>query len=371
MLAKMVEERIDTLDNHITWTHIAKKLNLSKGAISKFKNNISELGFLSAFEMCEMLHPSNYIEVMSTWCFYFRKPENVKFALEFLQMNRFKNTLTKYLAILEKEATSPTIPELIEVYSSLINGNPTIDAQNKPKLKEVAFLRKMNDLYRTYNNSPALSDIIADLSEAEELIKEVSDADLRERYELRVYEIKAVISLFKENDPSKSRTYSEEILRKIHYMCDKLAADSYYRMGMSFLNESPDMCLHFLKKSADTLDKAGFSKEAKNVRDTEIEFVKVHWGLIKSEEEISNPESKAHFHAINNESEKASEYISTLNQESPFTLYYKGAADSNAAFLIESALIFKNRANRFYAELPLRLLENMPGMTGIVMQIRQ
>jgi CRISPR/Cas system CMR-associated protein Cmr5 small subunit len=272
------------------------------------------------------------------------------------------------------------VKELTVVYSLLLttttNTYPSelvLSALSKLTLKlpEAMFLSKKCEIYVIHKTSNQLERLDEILNDAESHLKKVEDVCLRERYAVRVAEIKSITSLFVYNDLKSAREFSKEILDKIDYLCDKLSADSYYRMGMSFFSESPDMCLHYLKKCADKLEKAGLVKEASNIRINEIEFVKVHWGVAKSEEELTAPESKAHLHAINNDSEKASEYTSMLNQESPFTLYYKGMADKNVALLIESALIFKNRANRFYAELPLRLLEEMPGMSGIVTQIRQ
>jgi hypothetical protein len=379
MIAALVEERIDSLDNHITWSFIAKKLNLSKSALSKFKNSGNELGFNSTLELCEMLHPNNFVEVMSSWCLKFKKPSNVKLALEFLSINRYLTTLETYIDELNtSNLSSAIIKELADVYSTLLIHQKQeeredfieITKQKSYKNVEPRFLKIMSEIYYLHRHSSELGKIISLIQRADEVLLEMEDSSIKDRYIIRLCEMKSIVSLFKSCNPLESREYSERILKEIKYYCDKFAGDSYYRIGMSYFYESPDMCLAYLQKASRKLINAGFTKEADNILINEVELLKIHWDLIENSDELSNKPSKAHFFAKNNKIEEAEVLLKDLDQNSPFTVYYKGLANMDINLLIESALMFKNKSNLFYAELPLRVLEKTNGMSGIIKQIR-
>jgi transcriptional regulator with XRE-family HTH domain len=378
MIAKLIEERIDTLENHITWSYIAKKLNLSKSTLSKFKNDGMELSFHYLLELSELLYPKNHINVMSNWCLRFKKPSNVKQALEFLSINRSLEILGDYIEQLEMLSnSSPIINELTDVYKYLLIHQkhpeeksllPILEEKSYKK-PESNFLLIMCKLYQHHRRNE-INDLLELIQDAKKTLVDVKDATMLHRYELRLSEIESALSLFVHCDTAKARVLSEKILKEKRYYCDKFVADSYYRIGMSYMYESPDMCLAYLQKSIERLKSSRLIANANSIENNEVNLVKIYWGLIREASEIKNKPSKAHFLAKNKRVEEAMRVISGLDEKSPFTRYYIGLANEDKDKLIESALTFKEKSNMFYANLPLLSLKKFEGMSEIVRLIK-
>jgi transcriptional regulator with XRE-family HTH domain len=371
MIAKMIEERIDTLDTHVSWADIAKTLNLTKSAISKFKNNGTELGFESLLKLSKLLYHKNYKDVMSEWCTKIRKPSNVKYALEFLSANRkladLESSINELLAI-----NTDTLNEIAKVYSVILMNHKGefneeyINQANslRPKSKENKVLLSISKVYY-YNKIGNISKVIKFLEEAQRNNDVVDDAFLKDIYQHRINEMRSVVLLFNQCDTVEARNYAEKLLNNDFY-CDTFKADSYYRIGMSFLFESPDLCVANLQKAADHYRKDGLSHLAEDTEKDSITLAKIHWGLVKDSSDLENISSQTHYEAKYGCKTKAQELSKGLKQTSPFTKYYEGIAKNDSNLLLESLLMFKNNGNRFYAKLPLDVLSQYPALNNVV-----
>jgi hypothetical protein len=371
MIAKMIEEKIDTLDTHISWVDIAKTLNLTKSAISKFKNNGTELGFDSLLKLSKLLYHKNYKDVMSEWCTKIRKPSNVKYALEFLSANRkinhLESSINELLAV-----KSETLNEIAHVYSViLMNHRGNFNAEYisranslKPKIKENKVLLSISKVYY-YNKVGNISKVLRYLEEAKIYNNLIEDSFLKEIYQHRIDEMWSVILLFNQCNTVEARSFAEKLLNNDFY-CDTFKADSYYRIGMSFLFESPDLCVANLQKAANHYRKDGLHHLADDTEKESITLAKIHWGLVKDSTELENISSKTHYEAKYGNKVKAEELSTRLNQASPFTKYYQGIAKSDGNLLLESLLMFKNNGNMFYSRLPIEALSQYPALTNVV-----
>ncbi|MGM0836001.1 MAG: AimR family lysis-lysogeny pheromone receptor [Bacillota bacterium] len=375
MIAHMIEERIDTLDTHITWSYISKKLKLDRSTLSKFKNEGKELGFQSLLELCEILYPQNYNNVMCNWCLFFRRPGNVKLAFEFLSINRDLDGLERYINIFKSTpSTSVLVNELTDVYTHILAHQRNLELPSLESISykkaESSFLLSICKLYK-FHKSNDIAAMRRMISETKEKLREIDDKALYNRYDLRISEIESTISLFVDCDTLKTRILCEKILKDSKNYCDKFVGDSYYRMGMSYLYESPDMCLAFLQKAVSKLDASGLFARSTSIKENEINLARIIWGLCSEKDIPKDKPSKAHYFAKLGKSEEANAVIKELPQESAFTKYYNGLANNNANKLIESALTFKDKGQMFYANLPLVLLEQFEGMSEIVRLIKK
>ena len=375
MIAAMVEERIDTMETHITWSYIAKELNLTPSALSHFRKKNTELNFKSLLKLCKLVFPHKYIDVLSDWTLILTKPSNVKVALEFLAANRKISHLREFHY--KKETfTSKCTKELIEAYFTLIphlessftphHLSIITEKQKEVKSNEALFVLEICEVYY-YSTVGEIGNVVNHLEKVKNRTSLIQDSLLSELYTNRIEEVESVIMLFNRADTIKARNLCEKVIKdETGFYCATFLADAYYRIGMSFLFESPDMCIKNLKKAKELYLKDNKEKAAENIYKNEITFAKIFWGLRIIEADELEDSYKAFLLAKSENKEEALQVIKELDQSSPFTKYYSGIASGNKNDLLESLLIFKNKGNYFYAQLPKKLLENYEEMKTIV-----
>jgi hypothetical protein len=373
MIAKAVEERLDTLDNHITWSFIADKLKLSPSALSHFRNRGTELGFQSLFELAKLLFPRKFVDILSDWCLNLQKPSNLKAALEFLMLYKKISKLQTLILYIKKNYESKPIHEIAKIYELLILSHKKDFSDNYintadnivPKTPEGKVLLSITKSHY-YNNKSNINAVKSLVQEAEDYIQKVSNQLLKHSYETRIYEMKSVVLLFMKGNTKGARLYAEKVLENKPFYCDTFAAESYYRIGMSFLFESPDMCLANLKKAKKHFLKKGLVNTAEKLEINEIAFAKIHWGFIRSRDEIKDSSSLAHYEAKYGDKEVAKKIALTLNQDSPFTRYYLGITNGDCNTLLESLAMFAKKGNMFYAMLPKDALSEYKQFSNVI-----
>jgi hypothetical protein len=367
MIAQMVEERIDTLDNHITWASIAKELKMTPSALSHFRKKGTELGFGALLKLCKLVFPKNYIDILADWSLNLNKPSNIKYALEFLAANRkiehiksFYNNSDLY--------PSKQIRELIYAYflltnhlTSFLNSEDLfniVSMKKKAKLDETLFILEISEAYY-YNGINNIDKVAQSLEVSKMILSRIEDPLLNKLYTYRIIELESIVLLFNKSDTTGSRLLSEKIIKsECGFYCATFFADAYYRIGMSFLFESPDMCLANLRKAKEFYLKDKKENAADNLERNEITFARIYWG-IDTKEAFDLEDSYKTFQLIKEgKIKQACDLVSKLDSESPFTLYYKGLATGDVTTLLESLVTFKNKGNFFYAQLPIKALEN-------------
>jgi hypothetical protein len=371
-VAEEIRNGLDLLPVGHSHSELGQIVELERSAVSSFLSNSREINFISTLKFAKLLHPRTYIHIVEKWGVFNRKPENVKFTLEFLSANRMLETLKGYITTLKNEEdTSKQILELIELYELMIKyqseavvSEDFIDEINGTKaLKpEAKFVKEMLKVYY-YNDMADVSKLKKHIPKAKSLLKDVSKEALRDVYVVRLYEMESTFLLFGLNDGKAARYVSEKVLNKLIFFGASFEARHYYRVGMSYFYESADMCTINLKKAIATYKNTrgeGTDGLANGIRDNELNLANIHWGLVASLDEVKGTNSEAHYYAKEGEFDKSKAVVETLNHESPFTKLYKGMAESNPFLLLESLKNFIDKGNRFYANLPLMALENYP-----------
>jgi hypothetical protein len=369
MIAQMIEERIDTLEVHISWKSIEDKLGLSKGSLTHFKNG-TELSFHSLRTISTLLHYRNPQKVLAKWCTHLKKAANVKYAFEFLSSNRYWDYLDCLSSGLQ-ETSSPLIKDLIKIYFLLSEyqkgkyENLKEKAESlELKSKEAKFLQQMCFVYY-YNSKQDYINLEISLKSAEKSLELVKDTEIQKLFMIRITEIRSIVALFHQREELKSRELSEEIIKKCVFFGDTYLAKSYYRIGMSYLFSSPDMCLAYLEKAVKTYKSIDREDSAHSIEINEIELAKILWGRVGSVDDLVNISSKMHYYAKNGLNEKALEVGKELNCESPFTKYYEGIARDDENLVLESLVRFTKNGSYFYATLPFTRLRDSEGLSTI------
>ncbi|TFI48165.1 hypothetical protein E4O93_08935 [Diaphorobacter sp. DS2] len=217
-----------------------------------------------------------------------------------------------------------------------------------------------------YNDISEIGAMSLHLERAEILLKEVTQEKLVEVYRVRVSEMKSTSALFNHCDVEASRKFSEDIEKNFYFFGAVYEAGHYYRIGMSYFFQQPEICLTYLEKAVQIYRTAGDEENAVALERNEMSIVKVRANLITDVSEIMGTPSEAHYLIAIGKADQAKDVLAKLNQESPFTKYYAGLADRNPFLLLESLKLLLNKGNKFYAKLPLEALKSFPEASGLV-----
>jgi hypothetical protein len=372
-LARLVEESIDMLPYKLTWRKIAQETGMSHSVFSHFKEG-SEINFKTLFTIAQMVHPDTYHTVIADWSYYVEAPMNVKFALEYMSVNRmFDYAEDKIQKIHDSGTTSKLLIDLANAYTLLLERQQSEDTPSdfmkrikgmRYKTPEGKFLRQMLFAYY-YSDVRCFSLMDDNLSIAEALLDNISSQDLRELYSLRIKELKAVSLLFNSNRKEEARKLCEEIAQSEVLDNPTYRAGAYFRMATSYMFSSYDMTEAFFKKAAKIYRETGRGNVADGLESNEMEFARVLWGKVDDPAELSDDSNRAFYYARNGKSEEALEVIALLNQESPFTKYYEGLAQNDPSLLLESLVKFIKGGDMVYSELPYIELQKYPQLCGV------
>jgi tetratricopeptide (TPR) repeat protein len=374
VVAEEIRNSLDSLSFGYSHEELGKIVELERSAVTKFLSTSREINFMSTLKFAQLIHPRNYINVLQRWATKCRKPENIKFVLEFLSANRMLKALKCYINTIKKEVPSSSIQDLIPAYELLLKfqsvvsvGVEFLDEIEKLKaLKpETKYIKSVLKVY-FYNDHHNMKLVEKALDDSFKILKNISKDSLRDIYVVRLYEMESTCNLFKLNNYERTREVSEKILSNLDFFGASYEARHYYRVGMSYFYSSPDMCIANLKKSIKAYRKIESDELAEGIKNNELNLAMVYWGRITSSDDVKGTPSEAHFFAKEGDFNKAKSVINKLNNQSPFTKYYKGVAEDNPFVLLESLKDFINKGNRFYAKLPLEALEKYPQAEGLV-----
>ncbi|MFU8688432.1 AimR family lysis-lysogeny pheromone receptor [Rossellomorea sp. FS2] len=372
-VVKEINNGLDTLPAKYTLKELGKKVGLSSNAVSDVLLKGTETNFTASVLFAKFINPDNYIEVATSWSVNHRRPENMKLILEFLSANRKLDTLKMYVNEMRSDCSKKNLC-ILDAYDLLHEFQSTLKVEESflskvedlhETVPEAKFLKEMLKVYY-YNDINEVGTMSMHLERASILLKEVKKGKLIEIYQVRINEMLSTSSLFNHCDWESARSHSEEIVKNFYFFGASYEARHYYRIGMSYFFQQPEMCLEYLEKAVQTYRAAGDEENAVALERSEMSIVKVRANMITDVSEITGTPSEAHYLIANGKTEQAKNVITKLKQNSPFTKYYAGMADENPFLLLESLKLLLNKGNRFYAKLPLEALESFPEASGLV-----
>lgn len=362
VIVSMIEERLDQLEERVTWSELAKKIGVNPGTFSHLRNNGNEWNFKSFLNLSKELYKNDYVDVMSMWCLDLKRPKNLKCALEFLSSHRRLDELETLIQMIKNEYDSKELINWADLYQILLkhqrNPNDTdyinelrhynpksVETKILSTIAEIYYFHRKNDYKNIFEKSTGLPSCF-------EMIK---DEFIRDSFESRLYEILGYMNLYRDN-PQTAREYATKIISK--NSCAIFAVSSYYIMGVSLIFDDYDKCLYYLKKYEEMLEMYNWEPYLEILRNNLIPFINNIWGKTKSSDEISDTLEKAHYEAKYGSKKTAIELLDSFNDkdESPFSLYYRGIAEDDSTILLQSLVKFMKLGNKFFAKLPYELL---------------
>jgi hypothetical protein len=366
-IVSAIENALDTHATKISWKDIAVAAGITKSALSHFKGG-TELKFPTLMKIAKFIYKDSYMTPLKSWCLTLEQPVNMRYALEFLALNRHTEELQQLINKIYHEHPTRELTDWANAYSILLMYRKGVDVAEiinelrvyTPKSTETKVLATILEIYcknktKEYHSILALSQGL-DLS-----IEEISDSYFKESFGLRLKEILAHISLYRFNDPLTARKYANEIISS--NLSANLSTDSYYIVGMSYLFDSYDDCLGNIIKYQEKLIRIGKQAEANLVSQHDLPFVKNVWNMHNEQPETNDISELAHYHAKMGDKELALELIekAIAEQTSGFKLYYKALATNDMSLFMQSLIFFvSKKGDKFFANLPYQHLKSDP-----------
>ncbi|MEH7521729.1 AimR family lysis-lysogeny pheromone receptor [Bacillus sp. JJ1503] len=364
MIAAEIEEAMDLFDKKITWKDLAIAVKLSPGSLTNLKNG-TEMKFPTLLEIAKFIYKNEYITRFKRWCLKFESPKNVRFALEYLAVNRQIEELDELIEKVTTSRTDQTMNEWAKGYSILscyLKREKPEDIKIKirgfaPKSIEMQVLSTITEVWCRYKLSDfkTMNSLISGL---EITISKIKEEYIRDSYSMRLKEVMAYVNLYKLYNIDEARKLAEEI---IFSNCSAtFTTSASYLLGMSFLFENHEKCLGHIMRHRELLNESGRHKEIAVIDNCDIPFINNIWGKNKERPKTNDISEIAHYEAVSGDKELARELIDEAIKEngaSGFKYYYKALATGDMTLFMNALIIFSKNGDRFYANLPYRHLK--------------
>jgi hypothetical protein len=367
-IVAMIEEAIDISGTKITWKEIANAAGITNSALSHFKSG-TELKFPHLLKIAKFIFEGNYMAKFKEWCLNLNQPANIRYALEYLAVNRQIEELEELIVKVNNKYSSKDLTDWAKGYSILalyLKGNEPCTVLNQlrlytPKTCEMKVLALITEIW-CRNKMREYSTMNSLVSGLDLTINEIKDDFIKESYGLRVKEVLAFVNLYKLNNKEIARKYAEEIISK--NFSPTFTANASYLLGMSYLFDNYDKCLGNIMKHRELLIESERIAEIEIIDNNDLPFINNIWKKHNKQPETNDISEKAHYEALNGDKKLALELIDDAIEKeglSGFKLYYKALATDDKSLFMQSLIFFINRkGDKFYAGLPYERLKNDP-----------
>jgi hypothetical protein len=367
-IVAMIEEALDSRETKVTWKDIADAAGLTKGALSHFRTG-AELKFNHLLKIAQFIFEKNYMTAFKEWCLNLRQPANIKYALEYLAINRQVDELEKLILTIKQSHSNKELLDWANGYGLLamyLKGCEPASVLNElrlydPKTLEMKVLSIITEVWcrnkmREYGTMNSL------IGGLELSIKEIKDVQIKESYEVRLKEALAFVHLYKFNNKEIARKYANEII--FADLSATFTANASYVLGMSYLFDNYEQCLGNIKKHRDLLEESGRQKEIEVVDENDLPFIKNVWKKHDKQPITNDISERAHYEALVGNKDLALEMLNeSIEKEglSGFKLYYKALATGDKSLFMQSLIFFiSKKGDKFFANLPYEHLKGDP-----------
>ncbi|MGG1684876.1 AimR family lysis-lysogeny pheromone receptor [Pseudalkalibacillus sp. NRS-1564] len=276
------------IENHmviadINITQLAKIAGVSVPTVSRLVNSSSEIGFSAMVKIAAYLFPENYTEVIAEWVSKLETALNQRCAMEWSSVNgktellrtlidenvegyrrenaQFARLYTEFLRYTAREITAEELNERIKCMG-VANSN------------ELPTLIKIIEVYALFKaGKHSLMFEVGKSLEAE--VRSLNNSFLRDSFLVRLAEIFSYSYLYR-GDVKKARYYAGIV--KAATFAPRLAAQSYFVTGISYLHEDEDRTISDLQACYDRAKATGASEKYLRQMKENIDFALVHFG---------------------------------------------------------------------------------------------
>lgn len=368
IIAADIEEALDSLDVKLEWKDIAAAVNLSESSFSHLKNG-TEMKFLNLLKVADFVYKGSYLEKFKNWCLSFNQPKNMRYALEYLAVNRQVEELDTLVEKIYNERNDKALLNTAkgyEILSMYLKGFESSDILSElrayePKSIEMKILSVIIEVWARYRlrEFKTMQSLIEGL---ERNIAEVKDDYIRKSFTMQLKEAKSYAVLYNSNNVVLARNIATEIINE--NFSATFNANASYLLGISYLFDDYDMCLGYMDRYKKLLKEIGREEMISTINRKDIPFVNNCWRKKHSSLVNIDPSELAHYEAQQGNKEVALELLEeSIKNEgiSGFKLYYKALATQDDSLFMQSMVYFvSKKGDKFFANLPYRFLKGNP-----------
>ncbi|MFZ7945711.1 AimR family lysis-lysogeny pheromone receptor [Neobacillus sp. 19] len=372
MILSTIEEALDTIEPRISWKDIANAAGITNSALSHFKKG-TELKFPTLLKIAKFIFKNKYFSTFKSWCINFQQPMNIRYAMEFLAVNKLIDELEELIKKVLKLRPNQELVEWTKAYKIQImylRREPTAKILNEirlfsPKSVEIKVLMNILDASckNRFGDYDSMASVVDGLMDT---LDEIDEDFVKESYSIRVKELLAYVNLFTYNKPEVARSFAEEIISSD--FCATLTAHSYYIVGMSYLFTNYDECLGNIMRYRESLILLGREVDAKIVDENDLPFINSVWRKHNERPVTSDISEIAHYEAMLGDKQVAIKLIDDVIAKegaNGFKLYYKGLATGDKSLFMQSIVHFTKQNGKFYANLPYQYVKDDPTFAPI------
>lgn len=366
MAALDFENVIDCAESKINLSDLASWIEVDVSTLRRYISGKIEPSFLKYYKMAKRLGIKDN-EIIEG-CHKQTEPKNIKSAMEFFALNKRLDDLSNLITHSSKGTLNQSLKKWCQVYSLILDyeNNPYNHknfleniAKINSKEIELTLLIKLvqaNSYYRMISDVGSKRyEIISLCEDVEKKLSEVKDDFLRKSFEIRLNDLLSKVFLQIKVNTKEARLYASKNLNQD--ICPLFQANALYTVSTSFLFESYEEAIKYVKLSIDRYKDASYTHFANELERSAIPFINAVFGVKCESDDVSET---AHFEARWGDKNKAAKILQELSNKGKLSMYksyYLALATGNEELLFESFLCMLKAGDNFFAKLPLKDLE--------------
>lgn len=359
----------EKLKQNILDIDISKALNISPGSVSNYFSGKIRIPFLSFVKLVELVYQGKtdkQKQLITTFCNATDKPENLRIAMEFANVNHELDLLS-FLINKEEDSHNKANIEWSSIYELLYlrrkNGITNIEYKDlliertkKSLSKEMKVLSKIAMMYlyldlNEYNSLLKLMDGIFDE------ISDISNNYVRESYHLKAKEIVVVANLMRSNI-KESRDHALMSLNEDYSLNYPITvASTIHWLAQSYMNDDPHYSLNLVERAVKVLETRNsiiFNRYINALRDTS-DFIKIYWNMELNSITPRSVSELAHLLCKRGEKNEAINIYKQIEKEngklSNFEKFYLSECIDDEELKTSALNGFESEGKYFYIEL--------------------
>lgn len=304
------------------------------------------------------------LQLMRQFCLQSTSDEIKKKGMEFLYTNGYINDL-QLLVNKNRESSNASNREWAEIYQLVVNRKRQSGQYSRalaehlsfyktddPELQCVIELLKLAchfDL-REFGKVGNFLDKLSDLFDA------VEDVQLLFYFNLRLYQ-NLFIYYWTRNELIMARKYAFRVLNETTN--NQTIVNMHINLGLTYTFDTYFQGMYHLNKASKLAEKYHYQDSLRAIHQQNIPFLSAHFKQVDGI--VSDDKSEqAHIEIAKGNYDQAIKLLNEVPIDSPFKLYYLGAAKQDKNILLQSYNQFiEKRSDYFFSRLPLNDLADM------------
>jgi hypothetical protein len=374
---QLFDELLEGIESDITEVELESAIGAGQGIISHQRRVNSDLSFVNVLRSVMYIRPEKERSTMEDFIKSFTSENNLRVSIEYALSNRDFGLCDWIMEKLKDIGKAKNIDwvktyEIVKSFQKRELSLTQLDSlvkEHKPKNLETRVLTNILKCYVHFYKQNWV-DIQEMIPQIREDISTIKNDYIRSTFSIRLNELSSHIELHFKNNVERARELVEQV--KESEFTFKFNLHVHYILGKSYMLEDYDKSLSHLEEYVRELRKQGDESTATNVENMDIAFLKNHWGV---DFEGTNDEAEQmYLEYVRGNITKSKELLKNLEDKgelSPFQQYYKGLIEQSGETLMESMMDFINKGDFFFAQVPKRIIENLPFVEQVYETMRR